>query len=151
MPVWLEFDTVAEAQQSSDTAPLVAAGILWCMSNDRTYCVRVREHSAWHVEGRGWYYANCSPNTPGSGRPRMNFFKLQRGEEIGFGFRAFVPRKVSLSSLGTIDDDRFEIVTDTGSFPLRFEDLEGLMWSVMTGTGEKEKQIEASFAAMLGS
>lgn len=145
---WIDDDSVKYAQATGDLSSLLASGVQFCMSPDRTYCVLIRDHGAWTVEGEGWLDANRPPEDAASGRAMMNFYKRQSGGDQGFWFKIFVPNAVKIHGIVGIDANSCEVATDSGQRRIAYDRLGHLMWEVLTGKPQPEKKIEASFAKL---
>ncbi len=49
------------AQSAGDMTSLEESGVQYCMSPDYTYCIVIRDHAAWYIEGEGWRDGNYPP------------------------------------------------------------------------------------------
>ena len=143
--VWIEDQIVENALKAGDTHIVDEAIVKYCMSNDNTYCVVIREHSAWYVDGDGWNEGNFPPKKGEEGREMLNFYKKQVGDDNGFWFKVFIPSSVKIIELKTISNDKYVIKTDKDQYELNYNDIDGLMWDLMSGTGVEEDEIESNF------
>ena len=75
----------------------------------------------------------------------LNFYKKQVGDDNGFWFKVFIPSSVKIIELKTISNDKYVIKTDKDQYELNYNDIDGLMWDLMSGTGVEEDEIESNF------
>lgn len=148
MSRWISDEQVNRAQETGDFSALEANEIPFCMSPDRTYCILVRDHAAWQIEGEGWREGNYAPGQDGEGRCVINFFKCQRGDDTGFWYKTLVPTAVRIVGLRSVDSTCFEVATENASLKAAYSRLDGLMWDLMTGNAQTEDDIEAAFAGI---
>ena len=146
--IWIDNQTVNNAQASGDTSLIAEAGAPFCMSGDRTYCILVRTHAAWYVDGEGWRNGNYPPEGDSIGRPMLNFFKRQVGDETGYWFKMFIPKAVVFSAIEDVDGHCCEAMIDSDLHRLTYTDLDRMKWDMITGRAEPEEEIEGKFAKM---
>jgi hypothetical protein len=143
---WIDNETVEQALVSGDLSSLIESGVQFCMSPDRAYCVLIRDHAAWYVEGEGWRDGNYPPEEDAVGRPALNFFKRQMGDEQGFWFKIFIPNSVTIGGLTSVNEQFCELAVGSYQCRIAYNSLDGLMWDIMTGNAEPEEEIEATFS-----
>lgn len=146
MSLWIDNEAVSKAQVSGNLSAIIKSGVQYCMSPNRKYCILVREHSAWHVEGEGWRDANNPPENEESGRQMLNFFKLQNNSEIGIWFKVFVPQSMIIREIKSVNGECCEVIIGSECHRLSYSRIEDLMWDVMTGNAEQEDEIETTFS-----
>ncbi|WP_339727782.1 hypothetical protein [uncultured Gimesia sp.] len=146
MSLWIDNEVVNKAQKNGDFSAIIESGVQFCMSPDRKYCILVRDHSAWHVEGEGWRDSNDPPENEESGRQMLNFFKCQIDSEIGIWFKAFIPQDEAIRDIESVDDECCEVIIGSERHRIYYTKIDGLMWDLMTGNAVTEDEIKTTFS-----
>lgn len=144
MSGWIENEQVERALKERSVQEIEQADVKFFISDDFSYCVLVRRHSAWEVGDGGWRDANQPPKEGESWRWVLNFYHYSREQEQSSWFKIFVPLKYEVLGMEAAGDS-YSIITVNGAITGKFSSHSSLMWSLMTGNAETEAEIERKF------
>ena len=74
MRTWISNDVVQNALRSKQVVELEKSGLIYSISDDFEYCLIIREHNAWQINGEGWRDSNEPPQNNLDARRVLNFF-----------------------------------------------------------------------------
>lgn len=140
---WIENEVIFNKLEEKSTNFFNKPGNKVCVSKNYVYCLFLQVNKAWYIENEGWRDSNSKPEKSNSKRLVLNFFKVD--EEGEYWFKIFVPLKLSNCRLLTIDNNTFQLLSDTESIIGQFDAFDSLMWDFMTGEAESETEIEDKF------
>lgn len=143
---WIDNEAVLHALTHDDDSKLVSSGVPFSISEDRIYCVLVREHDAWLVPSGGWREANRPPEPGERGRFVLNFYKVQFGVGFGLWFKTLVPMREGRPNITSAGVGGCTIHGDATELHLKFEGIDRLMFRLMTGHAQPEQAIEDAYA-----
>lgn len=147
MNIWIENDEIIEALKTKSAQNLINKKAIFCISKDFEHCVLLRKHAAWEISGEGWRDGNYPSKQGGDSRWILNFFYHNHQRQNGFWFKMFVPLNKNIVSLKS-ENEFFKIITDSMVLSLPYSSFEKLMWDVMSGEAEAEKEIEKKFNSL---
>lgn len=139
----IENDVIYEKlkQKSKDFFNEIGDNI--CISDDFEYCLFLQNNDSWYIENEGWRDSNCKPEKDEKARLVLNFFRIN-GENKNW-FKIFVPLRFKNYKLKTMDNNSYQILTETEPINGLFKNFDALMWDLMTGNAETESEIEEKY------
>ncbi len=144
MQDWIEDKIVNQALKEESKKEIEKTGVKFCISNDFQYCILVRKHHAWEIEGEGWRDRNLPPELDDTWRWTLNFYHFEKATKNSWWFKMFVPLKYKIVKIEQVDDE-YKIITDLEIIIGKFSSYYILSRNVLTGNAETEEEIERKF------
>ena len=143
MDNWITNEEIIEALKNKDLKAI--SNLNFCVSGNFDTCLFVRQHEAWEIPNEGWRDNNSKPSPDSKTRDVLNFIQLSQDEIIdNTWFKVFIPEKLGEIQLST-DSNYFQIKHNQGIIKGEFSNVSSLMWDLMSGNAEPEKEIEEKF------
>jgi len=117
--------------------------VLICYSDEYNYCILERYHQAWETES-GWRDSNSPPDNEQNGRKVFNFYAYDREDEYSSWFKMFVPSNLTIERIIS-EGEFYTIETSAGTIRSTFENIEEIMFDVISGDAETEEEIAKKF------